>query len=93
MARRLNHPKGPAAAGPEPLGEADDLRTVELAWLQRHEAELARLYPGQWIALDGDRLVAHADDLPGLLALARQAGHPHPFITAVPREPILSLHA
>ena len=33
-------------------------RTRELAWLAAHEEE----YAGQWVFLEGDRLVAHGDD-------------------------------
>ena len=59
-------------------------RAAELAWLQEHSAELAERYPGQWLAVDGPQLVAHAGDLAILLQQAAAAGHPHPFITAVP---------
>jgi hypothetical protein len=30
-------------------------RTAEFAWIQAHADE----YPGEWIVLDGDRLLAH----------------------------------
>ena len=38
---------------------------------------------GQWVALDGDELVAHGDDLAVVIEQARRAGHPHPFLTRV----------
>ena len=33
-------------------------RTSELRWIQKH----AREYIGQWVALDGDRVIAHSPD-------------------------------
>ncbi len=66
-------------------GEADaGFRTVEMAWLEEHRQELAERYPGECIAIDGPELVAHAPDLTLLLERAQEAGHPDPFITAVP---------
>lgn len=51
-------PSEPAKAKPprdkrvpcEPMPD----RTIELEWVERHKHE----YPGQWVALDGDRLIA-----------------------------------
>lgn len=60
------------------------LRAAEVAWLQEHRAELAEHYPGEWLALDGPQLVAHGTDLATVTRLAATAGHPNPFITAVP---------
>lgn len=34
-------------------------RTAEFAWIQAHAYE----YPGEWIVLDGDRLLAHGPRL------------------------------
>lgn len=75
----------------EPM-PAEDFRAIEMAWLQAHMEELTKLHPGEWLAVDGPELVAHAGDLPDLLRQAVEAGHPNPFITAIPAEPILSLH-
>ncbi len=93
---RLQHQAGEVNLEIEPLEEAvlpDDLREVEMKWLQDHHSEVAALYPGEWIAIDGAKLVAHAGDLPTLLKLSREAGHRHPFITAIPSEPVVSVHA
>ena len=70
----------------------EDFRAVEMAWLQSHQAEIAAKFPGEWIAVSGAQLVAHAKDLPSLLRLAAEAGHPNPFVTAVPASPISSFH-
>jgi len=67
--------------GPPP---AANFRAVEVAWLQDHSAELAERYPGEWLAIDGPQLVAHAEDLTTLLQQAAASGHPNPFITAAP---------
>jgi len=72
------------------LPEAD-FRAVEMAWIQAHRAELVATYPGQWIAVDGPQLIAHAGSLVDLLKKARDTGHPNPFVTAIPAEPIGSL--
>jgi hypothetical protein len=74
------------AAGTDAIDHsaADDFRAVEMAWLQAHAGELAQLYPGEWIAIDGAQLVAHAGDLATAMRIAAEAGHPHPFVTALP---------
>lgn len=75
----------------EPL-PAEDFRAAEMAWLQANQESLAGLYPGEWLAIEGTALIAHAGDLAELLKQSRKAGHPNPFITAIPAEPIGSLH-
>jgi hypothetical protein len=71
---------------------AENFRAAEMAWLQEHYDEVAQKYPGEWIALDGPGLVGHAADLATLLALTGAAGHPDPFVTGIPGDPIASLH-
>jgi hypothetical protein len=67
--------------------QADDFRAVEMAWLSDHLEEVARHYPGEWLAIDGGTLVAHGSDLAIVFAQAAAAGHPDPFVTAVPPGP------
>jgi hypothetical protein len=62
----------------------EDFRATEMAWLAANHEGLTQRYPGQWIAVDGPGLVAHASDLPTLMQAAAAAGHPDPFITAIP---------
>lgn len=69
----------------------DDFRADEMAWLQEHAQDVARDYPGEWIAVDGKELVAHAASLLLLLQLSRENGHPQPFVTAIPGRPIENL--
>jgi len=82
---------GAIALEEEPLPH-EDFRAVEMAWLQMHQAELCEKYRGEWVAIDGPGLVAHAEGLEALLSLSQEAGHPNPFITAIPEEPLTSLH-
>ncbi len=58
-----------------------------MAWLAAHEADLINDYAGQWIAIEGQAVVAHAGDLATLLQMSNQAGYPHPFVTRVTAEP------
>ena len=53
--------------------------TKELAWLAAHRDE----YIGQWIVLDGDRLVGHGSDPRPIVAQARAEGVIAPFIEFV----------
>ena len=69
----------------EPM-PAEDFRETEMSWLQAHQEDLGHAFPGQWIAIDGQTVVAHAPDLPTLLQVATEAGHPHPFVSLVPAE-------
>lgn len=75
----------------EPLPQ-EDLRAEEMRWLLGHQAELAELYPGEWVAVDGSTLLAHAPDLATLLKIAKRKRRPHPFISAIPAKPVRSLH-
>jgi hypothetical protein len=51
-------------------------RESEMHWLSQHEAE----YAGQWLALDGDRLVSYGADPHQVSAEAKAAGVPNPFV-------------
>ena len=65
----------------------EDFRAAEMKWLQEHSAEIGPRYAGEWIAIDGSQLVAHARDLTTLMREANEIGHPNPFVTTVPAEP------
>jgi hypothetical protein len=51
----------------------------ELRWLKDHRHE----YMGQWVALDGDRLVAHGTNAREVFQAAREAGVKAPFIEQI----------
>jgi len=57
--------------------EAD--ASKELRWLKEHRHE----YMGQWVALDGDRLVAHGTNAREVFQTARKAGVKVPFIERI----------
>lgn len=57
-------------------GASEEMCAAEMRWLAKHEAE----YAGQWVALDGDRLVAFGTDPKQLYAESRAAGVPNPFL-------------
>ena len=58
-------------------------RKHELRFFDEHP-ELEQQLAGEWVALDGEELIAHGHDLADVLQRASLAGHPHPFITRVP---------
>jgi Family of unknown function (DUF5678) len=51
----------------------------ELRWLKEHHHE----YMGQWVALGGDRLVAHGTNAREVFQAAREAGVKVPFIEQI----------
>ena len=51
----------------------------ELRWLKEHRHE----YIGQWVALDGDRLVAHGTNAREVFQTAREAGVKAPFVEQI----------
>lgn len=52
-----------------------EMRSVEMNWLAKHEAE----YAGRWLALDGDRLLACGTDLKQVMIEAHAVGVADPF--------------
>ena len=57
-------------------------RNEELRWL----AEESGPYAGEWVALDGFRLIAHGGKLAAVSAAAKAAGTVEPFFARVPRD-------
>lgn len=55
-------------------------RRQEMQWL----ADQSAAYAGQWVALEGSRLVAHGDQLAQVREAARAAGVMRPLLTHVP---------
>jgi|ERR1700752_2102675 len=51
----------------------------ERAWIEAHRDE----YLGQWVALDGDRLLAHGSDAKKVYDSARQQGITAPYLERV----------
>lgn len=57
-------------------------RTREMRWLEGHRGEFA----GQWVALDGDRLISHGAEPRQVFAAAREAGVARPLVIHVQKE-------
>lgn len=49
-------------------------------------AEHWREYAGQWVALDGEQLIAHGDDPLPFKEIARSRGIERPFIAQVQKD-------
>ncbi len=58
-------------------------RSREMAWLEANR----RLYTGQWVALDGDRLLACGNDPLVFKEIAKREGIERPFIIHITEEP------
>lgn len=68
----------------QPELQCDPQDEAAFKWINEHGSE----YPGQWLALDGDRLLAHGFNLAEVAAAARDAGVQFPLLHLVepPRE-------
>jgi len=53
-----------------------------MEWLRMNRER----YQGQWVGLDGGRLVAHGSEASEVFAAVRGEGIPLPFITFIPEE-------
>ena len=54
-------------------------RSREAEWLRKHHDE----YAGQWVALDGENLIASGNDLKQVATTARRSGVPHALMIRV----------
>jgi hypothetical protein len=61
---------------------ATQSRAVESTWIDRHR----ELYLGQWVALEGDTLVAHGPNAREVYLAARHAGIDGPYIVHITPE-------
>ncbi len=61
-------------------------RTHELAWIAQHRRE----YQGEWVVLDGGRLIGHGVDPVPLVERARSRGVERPLVTRIEEEPAAS---
>ena len=58
------------------------LRSLERAWLKQHQAE----YAGEWVALEGARLVARGSSPQQVLDAASADGYAQPLVVHIPSE-------
>ena len=66
----------------KPTGLVNE-RREELQWLARESAP----YAGEWVALQGPRLIAHGATLAEVGAAAKALGVSDPFFASVPEDP------
>lgn len=66
-------------SAPEPRHDAHER---ERAWVDRHRDE----YVDQWVALDGDKLLAHGIDARKVYLAARAAGVEVPYVERIKRD-------
>lgn len=74
--REARHPKEPVIYK-EPKHNIDP--TASMNWLREHRVE----YGGQWVALDGSRLIAHGPNAVEVHAAAKADGAYLPLITYI----------
>ena len=55
---------------------------ASMRWIDKHRSE----YAGQWVAMDGERLLAHGPDARAVATQARQLGIKVPFLHRVEAE-------
>lgn len=68
------------AAAPKPM--SSNPRTEEMRWI----GENKRSYAGQWVAVEGYRLVAHGERLADVRAACNAAGVAQPLFARIPRD-------
>lgn len=78
---RLTLEEKPAGLCPKSSGPVNE-RREELQWLAKESGP----YAGEWVALDGSRLVAHGLKLADVSAAATAAGVGEPFFARVPKD-------
>lgn len=82
-------PKSPARtkreAHPKLSQAVDTIRLDEQEWLVRNGPR----YMGQWVAIEGSRLLSHGADAVEVLKQARAQGVASPLIVRVPHGPEL----
>ncbi len=73
------------AVGVEPASheEPPGSRHLEVQWIDQHRDELRRRFAGQWIVVEGDKLVAHDRDLQKAVKRAHMLGVRYPFVSFV----------
>lgn len=57
-------------------------RSREMVWIAAHHRE----YAGQWVVLDGDRLLGHGPDPVPIVKKARQEGVERPLVIHMEKE-------
>ena len=56
---------------------------TELRWLGKQD-KLRKKLAGQWVAVEGERLIAHGPRLKEVLQQSKAQGVEHPFVVCLP---------
>jgi hypothetical protein len=64
---------------------AFNARLREREWLELNGPS----YAGQWVAVEGDKLLSHGENALAVLQQARAAGIQRPLLVQIPKEPPL----
>jgi hypothetical protein len=71
----------------------DELHPNSVFSAREREQEWLRLngprYAGQWVAIEGEKLVGHGESARAVLQQARAEGVLHPLVMHIPKEPPL----
>lgn len=90
-AERSSANGGPAHENPTMLSwkstEPANERREEMQWLAQESSS----YAGEWVAIQGPRLIAHGPKLADVSAAAIAAGVNDPFFASVPEDPDVPL--
>lgn len=71
------------------IGREVPAESDALEWVSRNLPQLRVRYAGQWIAVSGNQVVAHARSLPELMQRLEEAAIERPFVTEIPAEPVV----
>lgn len=66
-------------------GLADWPRAVEMRWIEEHAVELKQ-FAGEWVVVEGERLIAHGNKLPEVVNKAKSLGIKVPYVVRIPEE-------
>jgi hypothetical protein len=67
------------------------LRAQEHEWRHQHAHELQQ-FAGEWIVLEGDRIVSHGAEAAAVVARARAEGVPVPYVFFVEPDEGVDVH-
>ena len=67
----------------QPKATEHESRMAEISWLSSQRELRVRL-AGQWIAVEGERLIAHGQRLTKVVEEARSCGVEHPLLVCLP---------
>jgi len=70
-------------------GEKMTPEVTALEWVSRNLDILRLRYPGKWVALQGSKIVAEADDLSALMIQVKERSIEQPFVTQIPAEKVV----